>query len=843
MKLDIKDLLQNLTLEEKAILCSGKNYWQTKPIERLGIPSVSMSDGPHGLRRENDADESIAMKQSFPATCFPTASLTACTWNDELLYKMGKAIAEEAKDQGVSTVLGPGVNIKRSPLCGRNFEYFSEDPYLAGKLAAAYIKGAEGEGIGTSLKHFACNNQEYLRMTISSTIDTRTFRELYMRAFEIAVREAQPRTVMCSYNRINGVYSSDNKNLLSDILRDEWGFKGLVVSDWGAMNDRTAGIKAGMDLEMPYGAGYSDKEIIKSVKDGKLTMAELDRVVERVLNFVQAGLDGADDGFEADYDAHHELARAIAGEGQVLLKNDGNVLPLNKSERWTVIGELARTYRHQGSGSSHINCRKLVNMLEAMDAEGINYDFAEGYALSNNGVDAEKLAEAVNLATGKENVLLVVGLTDSYESEGYDRSRFDIPQGHIDLINAVAKVAKNVILVLLGGSPFAMEWESNANAILNAYLSGESGAEAVVDILSGKTNPSGKLAETWPYAIEDDLADKYFRQGPATVEYRESIFSGYRYYDAANKAVRYPFGYGLSYTTFEYSDARLSAEKITDSDELIVTLNVCNTGSTAGKETVQIYVSDIESTAFVAKKQLAGYKKVELAPGEQKEIAISLDRNSFAFFNAYSNRWQIESGEFDVLVAANSRDIKQTLRVTVDSKCTDVIADYRKTAPEYYNIEGVSMISDESFAALYGGPVPENAIPKKGDFTTSSTLQDISGTLIGKIILKIIPPILSSSVKNADETTLLMLNSGAKEFCLRSLCGTSNGIVTPGAIRAFILMANGKHLRGIGLLFVNIFAILGNFIKLTAKNKKVAKEAKAAEDARLKRKAELKAVK
>ena len=349
-----------MTLEEKAILCSGKNYWQTKPIPRLGVPSVSVSDGPHGLRRENDADQSIAMKQSFPATCFPTASLSACTWDEELLYKMGQAIAEEAKDQGVSTVLGPGVNIKRSSLCGRNFEYFSEDPLLAGSLAAAYINGAQDIGIGTSLKHYACNNQEYLRMTISSTIDVRTFRELYLRAFEIAVKKAQPRTVMCSYNRINGTYTSDDKNLLTNILRDEWGFKGLVVSDWGAMNDRVAGIKAGMDLEMPYGAGYSDKEIIKAVKDGNLTMEELDKVVERVLQFVQAGIDGADEGFEADYEAHHALARRIAGEGQVLLKNDNNVLPLNKKEKWTVIGELAAVYRHQGSGSSHINCRRHI---------------------------------------------------------------------------------------------------------------------------------------------------------------------------------------------------------------------------------------------------------------------------------------------------------------------------------------------------------------------------------------------------------------------------------------------------------------------------------------------------
>ena len=839
MRSDIKKLLQEMTLEEKAGMCSGKNYWETKPVPRLDVPSVSMSDGPHGLRRENNADESVAMKQSFPATCFPTASATACTWDRDLVYAMGKAIAEEAKDQGVSTVLGPGVNIKRSPLCGRNFEYFSEDPLLAGKLAVSYINGAQDIGIGTSLKHYACNNQEYLRMTISSTVDERTYREIYMRAFEIAVKEAQPRTVMCSYNRINGVYSSDNKALLTDVLRDEWGFKGLVVSDWGAMNDRVQGIKAGMDLEMPYGAGYSDKEIVKAVKDGRLTMEELDTVVERVLGFVDAGVQGADPAYVADYDAHHALARRIAGEAQVLLKNDDAILPLSADQRWTVIGELAHTYRHQGSGSSHINCKKLVNMLQAMEDAGIEYDFAEGYSLSDNGVDQAKLQQAVELAKGKQNVILVVGLTDSYESEGYDRSRFDIPQGHIDLVNEVSKVASNVILVLVGGSPFAMEWESKAKAILLAYLSGEAGAEAVVDILSGKVNPSGKLAETWPYSNTDNLADKYFGQGPTTVEYRESIYVGYRYYDAADKAVRYPFGYGMSYTTFAYSDMQLSAERIREGEGLSVKVTVTNTGDRDGKEIVQVYCSDVESTAFMPKRQLAGFCKVDLKAGESKTIDVELDMHSFGFFNTTSGKWQIESGDFVVSVGSDSRNIQAETKVYIESECTDAIPDLRGSAPEYYNIQGVQDIYDGSFEALYGRKLPVNHVPEKGDFTESSTLQDIGGTFVGKIILKVVPAVLQSQIKSADETTILMLNSGAKEFCMRSLAGTTNGIITPGTIKALIYMANGKGLRGAGLLFVNLFAILVNFIKLTSANKKIAKIARAEEEARLAKKAEL----
>jgi beta-glucosidase len=492
----INKVLKELTIEEKAALCSGLNYWQTKPIARLEVPSGVMSDGPHGVRKEKADDDNIALKASYPSTCFPTASCSACSWNPDLLYEMGVALAEECKDQNVGTVLGPGVNMKRTSICGRNFEYFSEDPYLAGQLGIKYVQGVQSTGVGTSLKHFAANNQEYLRMTISSVIDKRALHEIYLRAFEDIVKAAQPTTIMCSYNKINGVYSSDNKELLTDILRTKWGFKGLVMSDWGATNDRVAGIKAGMDLEMPYFGVYHDNLVSQAVKNKDLREEELDTCVSRVLNFAYDGAAATKEEFVADYKKHHALARKIAGESIILMKNLDNLLPLNKEEDLVVIGELANTMRYQGSGSSRINPYNLVNFLKYLDDSKIKYTFAKGYDLSDKGYNQNLIDEAIRIASKKSKVIIFAGLTDSYESEGYDRKEFNIPDGHTSLINAVSQVNPNVTVVLLGGSPYNMPWIDKVQAIINAYLPGEAGAEAIGDVLFGDVNPSGKLAET-----------------------------------------------------------------------------------------------------------------------------------------------------------------------------------------------------------------------------------------------------------------------------------------------------------------------------------------------------------
>lgn len=813
------ELLSQLTVEEKAGLCSGKNFWETKSVDRLGIPSVMMTDGPHGMRKERADDESLALKASELSTCFPTASCSACCWDTDLLYKMGEAIAKEAQDQHVSTVLGPGVNIKRSSLCGRNFEYFSEDPYLAGKLSSAYIRGVQSQGIGTSLKHFAANNQEYLRMSISSVIDDRTLHEIYLRAFEISVREAQPRTVMCSYNRINGVYSSDNKWLLTDVLRDKWGFEGIVVSDWGATDDRVQGIRAGLDLEMPYNGGTNDAAIVAAVAAGELAESELDICAKRVLGFVDKGCEGLT-GAPCDYDANHELARRIAADSMVLLKNDNATLPLAKSDKLTIIGGLAKEYRHQGSGSSRINCRKLVSVIDALTAAGIDFEYCEGYKLSDDGCDAALLQEAVELSTEKDKVLLVVGLTDSYESEGYDRRGYDIPKGHNDLIQAVLAVNPNVSVLTLGGSPFAMPWFADVKSVLNAYLAGEAGGEAIVDVLFGDVNPSGKLAETWALDVHDNLADIYFRKGPQTVEYREGIFVGYRYFDSAKKAVRFPFGYGLSYTTFAYGDAHLSTDVVNGDERLSVTVSVTNNGKVAGKETVQIYVHSHDSVIFKPERELKGFAKVALEAGETKDVTIELDDKAFSFYNVGIDDWQVGGGEYDVLVCASSRDVKKLLTVTVTTYDAAEVNDYRETAPSFYNIGAAAEITDTQFVALYGKDLPDNTPTKKGDFNLNSTIMDIRGTFIGKIFTKFAPLALKSQVKNVDQTTLLAMQSGLAEIPIRAMVGMSNGIVPMVMANGIVDLANGKRWRGLRLVLKGACGALKNVTRANKETKK-----------------------
>ncbi|MEG2414230.1 MAG: glycoside hydrolase family 3 C-terminal domain-containing protein, partial [Clostridia bacterium] len=676
---NIKDIVAQMTLEEKAVLCSGRDFWTTKPNARLNIPSIAVSDGPHGLRKENELDNSVGMKESFPATSFPPAVNLASTWNPSLAYAMGEALADQCKEKQVSVILGPGTNIKRSPLCGRNFEYLSEDPFLAGKMCNQYIHGVQDNNVGTSLKHFCANNQEKLRMRINAVVDERTLREIYLPAFEEAVK-AQPASVMCAYNRLNGVYLSDNKRLLTDILRTEWGFEGVVVSDWNATNDRVEGVRAGMDLEMPSSGGANDKLIIKAVEEGQLNVADLDRVVERLLTFVIKYNDLLEENHKADYEKAHELARSIAQESMVLLKNSNNILPLTQDDdSIAVIGDLAKNLRYQGSGSSRINPYKLVSFTQHLDNVGAKYDFAPAYNKTGNEINNELFAQALECAKTHKKVILFVGLTDDYESEGYDRSHLNLPTSHDALIEQTLAINPNTVVVLLGGSPVAMPWLDKVSALLNAYLPGEAGGEALYDVLFGQVNPSGKLAETYPLALDDFVGSQYYPMGPKTVEYREGIFVGYRYYDTANKKVLFPFGYGLSYTKFEYSNLHVVG--------MNVSFDVTNIGKMDGAEISQVYIHDCEPKVFKANKELKGFAKTFLKVGEKKTVTIQLDQRSFSFYNTAIADWSATSGKYDICVGASVEDIrlKACINITFGNQPTS-IPDYKAICPVYYDL-------------------------------------------------------------------------------------------------------------------------------------------------------------
>lgn len=680
----IKQLISQMTLEEKAGLCSGLDFWHTKPVERLGIPSVMVSDGPHGLRKQDDKADHLGINESIKAVCMPAGCATAASFDRELIGRMGESLGASCQHEQVSVLLGPAVNIKRSPLCGRNFEYLSEDPYLAGEMAAAHINGVQSQHVGTSIKHFAANNQEHRRMSSSSNANERTLREIYFPAFETAVKKAQPWTVMCSYNRINGVYASENHWLLTEVLRDEWGFKGYVMSDWGAVSGRVEGLEAGLDLEMPSSGGINDRKIVEAVRAGKLDEAVVDQAVERILTINERYLAGAKPETVWDKEADHQLAAKIAEGCMVLLKNDG-VLPLSKEEKVAFIGEFAQKPRFQGGGSSHINCFKTTSALEA--AEGLPVVYAQGYSVAQDNATEEMIAEAVAAAKDAKVAVVFAGLPDSYESEGYDRTSMALPASQNAVIEAVAAANPNTVVVLHNGSPVEMPWIDKVGAVLEAYLGGQAVGLATVRLLYGDANPSGHLAETFPRKLEDNPSYLYYGGEGDQADYREGIFVGYRYYDKKKMDVLFPFGHGLSYTTFEYSNLRLSQTEMTDQDTLKVTVTATNTGARAGKTVVQLYVGDPESTVLRPVRELKGFEKVELQPGESKDVTFLLDKRAFAYWNEELHDWHVETGEFVIELGQSSRaiDVRGTVTVkstvklkkhyTKDSIFMDIIAD------------------------------------------------------------------------------------------------------------------------------------------------------------------------
>lgn len=699
--LDVKKLVNELTLEEKASLCSGADFWHTKAIDRLNIPAAMVSDGPHGIRKQESLADHMGVAESIKAIGFPTASAMACSFDRDLLHKVGDALGEECVAEDLAVLLGPGINMKRSPICGRNFEYYSEDPVVAGELGAAFVNGVQEHGVGTSLKHFAANNQEWRRMSISAEIDERTLREIYLAAFETVVKKAQPWTIMCSYNRINGVYSCENDWLLNKVLRDEWGFEGLVMTDWGAMDERVPSLKAGLDLEMPDCHGETDKLIVKAVQSGELEESVLDTAVERILTMVdkyltaRKGIDPASmvhplpSSVERGYDvaAHHALARTTAEQSAVLLKNE-DILPLQKDKKIAFIGEFAKVPRIQGGGSSHINNTSIES---ALDAAGDSVSYAQGFHIDEETTDETLLQEAITLAKESDVAVIFAGLPDSFESEGFDRTHLNMPANQNELIARISEVQPNVVVVLHSGSPIAMPWLDKVAGVLQMYLAGQASGGAAVNLLFGDATPCGKLAETFPLHLEDNPSYLNFPGNRKKVCYQEGVFIGYRYYDKKKMDVLFPFGYGLSYTDFTYSNMKVTVngknaadvDVIKETDEIVVSADITNTGNCDGAEIVQLYIKNPVVYEIRPEKELRDFAKVFLKAGETKTVTFTLNARAFSYYETRIHDWYAESGDYEILLASSSRDIRLQYTVSITgSKKIPFVADYITTCED-----------------------------------------------------------------------------------------------------------------------------------------------------------------
>ncbi len=664
--MDIKKVISEMTLEEKASLLSGLDFWHTKPVERLGIKSVMVSDGPHGLRKQAESADHLGINESVPAVCFPAACASAASFDKDALYQIGESVGVACQHEKVAVNLGPAVNIKRSPLCGRNFEYFSEDPYLAAQLSTSLIKGVQSKNIGVSVKHFAANSQEHRRMSSDSVVDERTLREIYFPAFESAVKEGKAWTVMCSYNKVNGEYASQNRWLLTDVLRNEWGFDGYVMSDWGAVSDRVKGVHAGLELEMPASGGVNDRRVVQAVKDGLLDEKDVDLAVERLLTIHNRYLENAKPDTVWDKEVQHALARQISAESMVLLKNEGGILPLSKEDKIAVIGYFAEKPRYQGGGSSHINAFKVESLLDALEGYP-SFTYAKGYGIEKDESDEALISEAVENAKAADKAVLVLGLPDAFESEGYDRTHMRIPSCQIELLKRVSEANENVVVVLYNGSPIEMPWIDSAKAVIEAYLGGQAVGGATKAVLFGEVNPCGRLPESFPIHLEDNPSYLTYGGEGNTAVYNEGLFVGYRYYDKKKMDVLFPFGYGLSYTDFEYKNFCVSSASIKDTDEITVSVDVTNTGKVFGKEVVQLYVSDVESTVFRPVRELKGFEKIALNPGETKTVSFRLSKRAFAYWNTTLSDWHVETGAFKIQICKSSRDVVLEKEIFVES--------------------------------------------------------------------------------------------------------------------------------------------------------------------------------
>ena len=803
---DIQNLMSKMTLEEKASLCSGLDFWHTQPISRLEIPSIMVTDGPHGLRKQTTESDHLGLNDSVPATCFPTASALAATWNRHLVHAVGQALAEECRQEKVGVILGPGANIKRTPLCGRNFEYFSEDPYLSGEIAKSHIQGVQSQGIGTSLKHYAVNNQEFRRMTMDAVVDERALHEIYLAGFEIAVKGAQPWTVMCAYNRLNGTYCCENPFLLTETLKERWGHDGLVVTDWGAMNDRVPALKAGLELEMPGPSDDNCALIVDAVQSGELDEAILDQAVARILRVVFMAADTLAEDFTYDAEAHHALARRAAGEGAVLLKNEGPTLPIQKGARVALLGAFAKTPRYQGAGSSIINPSRLDTLYDAMVAmageEKITY--APGYDLRDVQANPALIDEALAAVEGADVVVINAGLPDVLEVEGIDRTHLRLPESHNKLIEAVAAVHETVVVVLSNGAPVEMPWVGNVQAVLEGYLGGQAGAGGVADILYGIINPSGKLAETFPLRLEDTPSHAYYPGGPKVVDYRESLYVGYRFYDSVGKAVLFPFGHGLSYTRFDYSDLKLSAEALDGEETLTLRLTVKNIGEVAGQDVVQVYVSPQSSTAFRPELELKGFEKVALQPGEAKEVMIDLPPRAFAFFNTGLQDWQVEAGAYEICVGASSRDIRLRKMVAIRQTTPEAPIPERDQLAAYVNFPADASVSRIEFKALLGRSLSSNVYQKGEPFDINTPIADMQRSFVARQMGKMMRKQAEGLIDDdPDSPNGQMIRTAMSEAPLRTLLMLGGDQLNRGMVDGLLLMINRRFFKGLGMLLRN----------------------------------------
>lgn len=790
-----KDLIDQLTLEEKAALLGGKGEWDSRDIPRLGIPSMIMSDGPHGLRRQAGAGDHLGLNASLPATCFPTAATMANSWDTELGREVGMALGEEAKALGVNILLGPGMNIKRSPLCGRNFEYFSEDPYVAGKMAASYVKGIQSQGVYSCIKHFAVNSQEERRMAMNAVVDERTLREIYLAGFEMAIAEAKPGSIMTSYNQVNGEYANESMHLLKEILRGEWGYDGFVVSDWGGANDHVTAVKAGSDLEMPAPGLGSARELVAAVKDGSLSMEDLDARVDELLDAVLTTTEAAKGHSEEfDIEGHHALARKAAAQCAILLKNEEGILPLGEGTKVAVVGDFAFQPRYQGAGSSMVNCTK-VETIEQMIAEEKGLEVTKmchGYK-RNGEQDSALLSEAIKAAESADVVLYFFGLDEMSESEGLDRTHMRIPQVQVDVLKAMEKVNPNIVGVISAGSSIEMEWEDSLKAILHGYLTGQAGAGAVLDLITGRVNPSGKLTETYPLVYKDVPSSPYYPAKERNSEYREAMFVGYRYFDTYDKAVRYPFGFGLSYTTFEYSDL-----KVTDKGAVFT---VRNTGAAAGAEVVQMYAGLPASKILRAKKELKGFAKIFLAPGESREVTIPFDGYTFRYWNVKKNAWAVEGGTYIISIGSSVADIRLTGTIEVTGE--EAPAPYDNEKLTAYRDGKILEIPDEAFSELLGGPIPD------GSWTSALTENDAICQLVNAKsgLARFIYKQLEKKKKEADAAGKPDLNVlFIYNMPFRAIGKMTGGAVDKKMVEGMVDVVNGHFFGGLGKVIGGYFA-------------------------------------
>lgn len=804
-KNEIRALLQKMTTEEKAALLGGRTVWQTRENERLSIPSIFLSDGPHGLRKQAGTGDHLGLNASLEATCFPTAATIANSWDEKLGEELGEALGDEAAAMDVDVLLGPGLNIKRSPLCGRNFEYFSEDPYLSGKMAAAYIRGIQRMGVAACPKHFAVNSQELRRMAMDAVVDERTLREIYLTGFEIAVKEGKSKAIMSSYNRVNGTYANENKHLLTDILRNEWGFDGMVVSDWGGNNDAVKAVEAGSNLEMPNCGYGSAREIVKAVKDGTLSesvfderVCELVKVIMDLKEHKNTGRNEKHSGFNRE--EHHRLARRAAAESMVLLKNEASILPLDRNKKLAIIGDFAFAPRYQGAGSSMVNPTKVEAVAGIARDYKLNIlGMTRGYKRDGDVDEAEKKA-ALDLAEKADIVIFCFGLNEISESEGLDRTHMRIPQNQIELLQDISRVNENVVGILSAGSAMEMPWQSCCKAILNGYLNGQAGASATLDILTGAVNPSGRLAETYPIAYEHTPSFRYYPSSERTSEYRESIFVGYRYYDTSKVRVQYPFGFGLSYTEFTYSGLKV--------DDSGAELTVSNTGDRDGAEVVQMYVGLPNAIVFRPEKELKGFAKVFLKAGESRKVKIPFDDKTFRYWNVKTESWEVETGTYNVMIGSSVADIR--LVGTIERTGSNIGMPYNPALLPYYYTGLVQKISDEEYETLLGHKIPSGEWSGQIGVNDAICQMYYAKSRLARFVYKV----LTDKKKKSEQTGKPDLNVlFIYNMPLRAIAKMTNGMVGMDMVHGMVQIVNGEFFRGLG-------KVIGGFISNGVKNRR-----------------------